>query len=90
MTALLLLLAIALLSLIAFGVYAYDKLAAKLNRRRIPEAVLLTLSLLGGAPGGLTAMLTLRHKTRKPAFWLTNLAACALHALLLLAALLRG
>ena len=35
---------------------------------RTPEAVLLTLSLLGGSIGALAGMRFFHHKTRKPKF----------------------
>jgi len=56
------------ISAIAFLVYAYDKLTAKLGRGRVPELVLLALAAIGGSPGALLAMLLLRHKTAKPSF----------------------
>ncbi len=56
-----------------FAIYAWDKYAAGAGRRRIPEAVLLGLALIGGSPGALLAMLWLRHKTKKPSF----LIACS-------------
>ncbi|MBY0261778.1 MAG: DUF1294 domain-containing protein [Phycisphaerales bacterium] len=90
MIAALLILALALASLLTFGVFAYDKLRAKVGGRRVPEITLHAFSGLGGAAGGLAAMLLLRHKTRKGVFWLVNVGACAVHALLVLAALLLG
>ncbi len=51
------------LSIITFIVYGVDKLKAKAGAYRIPEKVLLALSLLGGAPGGIIAMRLFRHKT---------------------------
>ena len=51
---------------VTFLLFAIDKLKALAGRRRIPEAVLLTACLLGGALGGLLAMLFCWHKVRKP------------------------
>ena len=53
------------LTLILFG---WDKLMARSNRRRIPEAGLLAAALFGGGTGALLGMLLFRHKTRKPPF----------------------
>lgn len=52
------------ISLIAIVITVYDKIAAKLlPRHRIPEAALITLSLLGGSVAMLITMLIIRHKT---------------------------
>ena len=56
---------------VTFLLFAIDKLKALAGRRRIPEAVLLTACLLGGALGGLLAMLFCWHKVRKPVFLIT-------------------
>jgi uncharacterized membrane protein YsdA (DUF1294 family) len=48
--------------------YAWDKRRASLGGRRVPEAALLGLALIGGSPAAMMAMFILRHKTRKPAF----------------------
>lgn len=59
---------LAAISLVTFVVFAWDKhVAASGNdhNRRIPEARLLGLSLIGGAVGGLLVMHVVRHKTQK-------------------------
>jgi uncharacterized membrane protein YsdA (DUF1294 family)/cold shock CspA family protein len=65
------------LSIFAFLIYDIDKTAAKSGRWRIPENMLLLISLAGGWPGALLAQQLLRHKTSKQsfifAFWLTVL-----------------
>ena len=40
----------------------------------MPEAALLSLSLLGGAAGGWAGMLVWRHKTQHTIFWLAQIA----------------
>jgi len=53
---------------LALLLMTWDKLQAKKHRRRIPEALLLGVALLGGSPGAGLAMVLLPHKTRKPLF----------------------
>ena len=67
------------LSLILFGMMGTDKSRAKRNAWRIPEATLLGLAFLGGAPGGLWGMRTFRHKTQKLKFRLGFPLALILH-----------
>ncbi len=68
-------------SLLAFGLYGYDKLSAKTGRWRTPEKTLLTLGLIGGWPGALLAQEWIRHKSSKFAFqivfWVTVAINCA-------------
>jgi uncharacterized membrane protein YsdA (DUF1294 family)/cold shock CspA family protein len=68
------------LSIITYGCYFRDKMAAQNAGRRTPESTLQLMSLLGGWPGALIAQALLRHKTRKPSFlvrhWLTVIANC--------------
>ena len=67
-------------SLMTFGVYAYDKSAARKGAWRTPEKTLHLLSLAGGWPGALVAQQQLRHKSRKASFravfWMTVLFNC--------------
>ena len=56
------------LNVLTFLAFALDKWFAVNRRRRIPEAVLLQLSFLGGAPSAVLAINYLRHKPRKQHF----------------------
>ncbi len=69
-----------LASIAAFVAFAWDKDAAKQERRRVRERTLHTLTLLGGFLGTLLAMRLLRHKTRKPLFRFMPWIALAAHA----------
>ncbi|MEN6579875.1 MAG: DUF1294 domain-containing protein [Anaerolineaceae bacterium] len=76
------------LTSINFLLFGYDKFQAKRNGWRIPERVLLGLTILGGGIGGLAGMLVFRHKTRKNVFWLAAILGIGL--LIYLAAFWRG
>lgn len=58
------------ISLIAIGITVADKIKAKRNRWRVPEATLLMISALGGSAAMYLTMLTIRHKTRHIKFML--------------------
>ena len=51
-----------------FLLYYQDKQRARNHGRRIPEAKLQLLNLLGGWPGGYCGSLAFRHKTSKSGF----------------------
>lgn len=61
-----------------------DKQRAIAGKRRIPEADLLMLALIGGTPGAFAARHLFRHKTRKQPFstWLMLIAAMQLGAMI--------
>ena len=65
--------------------FAWDKRQANLHARRIPENVLLGLSLVGGSPAALVAMPVLHHKTRKTSFRLKFAGVLLIQALALAA-----
>ena len=73
-------------NLVTLALFIYDKLRAEQGRghSRVPEVVLLGLSLVGGAVGGLIAMRLVRHKTRKWYFSWGLLAMIVLQVALLL------
>lgn len=52
------------MSVILFFVMGRDKALSKTKKRRVPEATLFLLALLGGALGGVLGMQVFRHKTR--------------------------
>jgi uncharacterized membrane protein YsdA (DUF1294 family) len=64
----------ALMSIVTFIAYGFDKRAAVRGRRRIAERTLHLLELLGGFPGALVGQQVFRHKRRKwqflVVFWL--------------------
>lgn len=57
-----------IMSIIAYGFYAYDKKIAGTGKWRVRERTLLLLAFFMGAPGALIAMKKLRHKTRHKKF----------------------
>jgi uncharacterized membrane protein YsdA (DUF1294 family) len=72
------------MSALSYLMYRSDKIAARSDAQRTPEASLHLVGLLGGWPGALIAQQWFRHKTAKRSFqvvfWATvvvNLAAVA-------------
>ena len=63
-----LLIAALALNLWTFALFGIDKAAARAGRRRIAEARLLGLALIGGTPGAYAGRAAFRHKTRKQPF----------------------
>ena len=72
------------LSFITFLLLGYDKFLAKNDGWRVPEKVLLSLGIFGGAIGGLLGMRVFHHKTRKNYFWVTFGLAAVVHIALVL------
>ena len=58
----------AVMSVVTFVVYAWDKRAAKKERWRVRERTLHLLELLCGWPGAMVAQNLIRHKSRKVSF----------------------
>ncbi|MDT9600661.1 DUF1294 domain-containing protein [Sphingosinicella rhizophila] len=75
-----LLLPLALLNAWTMFRFRQDKKRAEADARRIPEAHLLTLALIGGSPGALLARHLFRHKTRKEPFSTRLRLIAILHA----------
>jgi len=67
------------LSLVTFATYGIDKHQARRGGRRVPEARLHALALLGGFAGAWLGRRTFRHKTQKGVFTLWIGVALALH-----------
>lgn len=59
-----LLLYLLIINAAGFLVMTLDKLYAKKNMWRVPEKTLLGVAAFGGSIGVLTAMYTVRHKTK--------------------------
>lgn len=57
------------INLAAFAAMGLDKYFARREKRRIPEATLMGLGIIGGSIGAIAGMLCFRHKTRKPRFY---------------------
>ena len=76
-----------LLNLFTMLRFWQDKKRAVAGGRRISEAHLLSLALVGGSPGALAARRMFRHKTRKQPFstWLFLIVAIQAGALIGLA-----
>ena len=53
---------------ISFLLFGFDKFLALKNKRRIPEKELFTVTTIGGAFGGLLAILVFNHKLSKSFF----------------------
>ncbi len=70
----------AIMSVVAFLMYAKDKKSAEWGKWRTPESTLHTLAVLGGWPGAKVAQGFLRHKSKKISFrttyWVTVAVNC--------------
>lgn len=80
----LLFLGVFLLNAATFLVYGFNKRAARIGRRRVPERTLLLLGLFGGSPGAFLAQQVFRHKISKLRFQLAFWGIFATQVLLVL------
>lgn len=56
------------MNLIGFFVMGADKLKSRKHRRRVPERVIFTISIISGSVGVFVGMYIFRHKTRHMKF----------------------
>ena len=66
---------------LSFALFGADKSFAKAGQYRIPEKALHLTALAGGAVGGVLAMNTFRHKTKKTSFRVPYFTCVAANAL---------
>ena len=57
-----------IINIIAFAMFGADKRRARRRRWRIRVSLLMLVSLIGGALGGMIGMRVFNHKTRKKTF----------------------
>ncbi len=57
-----------IINLVLFVTMAVDKQKAKRDKRRVPEATLFLMALIGGSIGGIAGMYCFRHKTKHMSF----------------------
>jgi uncharacterized membrane protein YsdA (DUF1294 family) len=72
-----------MLGIVSFGVYGFDKRAARRGDWRVPETTLHGIDLIGGIAGGLVGQVVFRHKTRKGTFVLATGLVCSAHVVAL-------
>lgn len=73
-----------IINIISFIIYAIDKRLAIKKKTRVPEALLLFLSIIGGSLGSLIAMYLVHHKTKKWYFVLINLGLTVLYSYIII------
>ena len=61
------------INMISFFVFAYDKLMAKMDRRRVSEKNLHFLTMIGGFVGSSLSMILFHHKVSKKTFFTKHL-----------------
>ncbi|TVQ75011.1 MAG: DUF1294 domain-containing protein [Phycisphaeraceae bacterium] len=73
----------AVMSIVSFVLYGWDKRSAARSGWRTRERTLLIVDALGGWPGGLAAQQVFRHKRKKRSYMLRFWAIVILHAVIL-------
>ena len=73
--------AVAIMSLVTFAVYGWDKRQARTRGWRVPESRLHALAFFGGWPGALIGQSFFRHKTQKLGFKLITWSSVAVHTM---------
>lgn len=76
------------LSLLTFGMYAWDKRKARRQEWRLSETTLQLWSFVGGWPGAFLAQRLLRHKSSKTSFQFVFWTTVVLHQYVMIDALL--
>ncbi|MFI4912859.1 MAG: DUF1294 domain-containing protein [Sedimentisphaeraceae bacterium JB056] len=72
------------INIAAFLLYGYDKMRARRQKTRVPEAVLLAWAAIGGSIGSILGQQIFRHKTKKKSFRLKFWAVVILQLIILL------
>ncbi|MDB5340823.1 MAG: hypothetical protein JWN70_6442 [Planctomycetaceae bacterium] len=70
---------VAVMSLLCFIAYGFDKRRAARGGRRVPERTLHIMALLGGWPGAILGQQQFRHKTQKVSFLIVFWLVVLLH-----------
>lgn len=73
-----------LINALGYVLMLADKKKARRNLWRIPERTLMTVAVLGGSLGVLTAMHLLRHKTKRLKFTIGVPVCLATHILIVI------
>lgn len=73
-----------IINVLSFILMGADKLFAKRDMRRIPEATLMGVAVIGGSIGAIAGMYCFRHKTRKPRFYVGLPVILAIQVLFIL------
>ena len=70
---------LAVINVVGFFMFGYDKSMAVRKRRRVPEKNLFLVAAIGGAAGAMIGMRAFRHKTKHLSFTIGVPALIALN-----------